>query len=270
MTNVPAYHVRRYCDMAKKSFYAVVLGLALFAFTTNGYPCFDTFLFLHKKSMVYPTGYAAADMLAEYSVNDARDAAGDSYFTNYNVYYGLAERFSVQFGVSTVETTRDESRNAVDSWSARGVFNALNVGGGTYYLDLILEHHTGVDAEGNTTVFSVPNIFNISNFILVIHPVYELTRASGANEYVWGGHGGIFYNVNNRGIIGIGAEYASAQSSSALNRRLTEGEAAASLFVGFNFGNLYFQNEFAKGLQNSRDYGVAATVKLFLDLGVHI
>ena len=248
----------------------LVSALLVILFTANGYPCFDTFLFIHKKSMVYPVGYTAADVLAEYSVNDTRNAGGDSYFTNYNVYYGLAERFSVQFGMSTVETTREESQNGVDSWSVRGVFNALNIANGTYYLDLILEHHTGVEADGNTTVFSVPNIFNISNFILVIHPVYEINRAEGANEYVWGGHGGIFYNVNNRGIIGIGAEYASPQSSSALNRQLTDGEFAASLFVGFNFGNLYFQNEFAKGLQNSRDYGVAATVKLFLDLGMHI
>lgn len=257
--------------MTKKIFSTFACSVAIiFLFLSWGYPCFDTFLFIHKKSMVYPTGYVAADVLAEYSVNDTRDATGDSYFTNYNVYYGLADHISVQFGASTVETTREESRSGVDSWSARAVLNALAMGGGIYYLDLILEHHTGVDADGNTTVFSVPNIFNLSNFILVIHPVYELTRASDTNEYTWGGHGGIFYNVNNRGIIGIGAEYASAQSSSALNRRLTEGEAAASFFVGLNFGNLYFQNEFAKGLQNSRDYGVAATVKLYLDLGLHM
>ncbi len=242
----------------------------LLVFSSTGYPCFDTFLFIHKKSMVYPRGYAAADVLAEYSVNDTRDASGDSYFTNYNIYYGLAESFSVQFGVSTVETTREERGGGVDSWSARGVLNALNVGGGTYYLDVILEHHTGVDADGNTTVFSVPNILNISDFVLVVHPVYEVTRVDGANEYAWGGHAGLFYNVNNRGIVGIGAEYGSPQSGSALNRQYTDGEAAASLFVGFNFGNLYFQNEFAKGLNNSRDYGFAATVKLFLDMGMHI
>ncbi|MCX7677819.1 MAG: hypothetical protein N2316_01230 [Spirochaetes bacterium] len=255
----------------KKFFSTLIFSvLFTFAFVGFGYPCFDTFLFIHKKSMVYPTGYVAADVLGEYSINDARSASQDSYFTNYNLYYGLADRFSVQFGVSTVESTREESQNGIDSWSIRGVFNALNVGGGMYFLDLILEHHTGVEADGTVSVFSIPNIFNINNVILVIHPVYEISRTSGTNEYMWGGHGGIFYNVNNRGIIGIGAEYSSTQSSSALNRRLTEGEAAASLFVGFNFGNLYFQNEFAKGLQNSRDYGFAATVKLFLDLGVHI
>lgn len=249
---------------------AIVIAALIVLFTSSGYPCFDTFLFLHKKSMVYPRGYAAADVMAEYSVNSTNASGGDSYFTNYNLYYGLAEQFSVQFGVSSVETTREDGGSGTDSWSARGVLNALNFGGGVYYLDMVLEHHTGVDAEGNTTVFSVPNIFNISDFVLVVHPMYGMIRSGGAHEYVLGGHAGLFYNIANKGIIGVGAEYAGPQGGSALNRQMTGGDAAASLFVGFNLGNLYFQNEFAKGLSDSHDYGVAATVKLFLDMGMHM
>lgn len=261
--------------MSIKTMHKVLLGAItipamLILFTLPGYPCFDTFLVLHKKSMVYPRGYAALDVFAEHSFGDAQNAGEDSSVVNYNLYYGLAERFSVQFGVSSAETARGEGGNDAGSWSARGVMNALKLGDGAYYMDLILEHHTGVDAEGNTTVFSMPNIFNINNFVLVVHPVYEMNRTQGDNGYALGGHAGLFYNVNNRGVIGVGAEYAGPQSGSALNRSLTGGEAAASLFMGFNLGNVYFQNEFAKGLSGSRDYGIAATVKLFMDMGVHL
>ncbi|MCX8122904.1 MAG: hypothetical protein N3F66_01910 [Spirochaetes bacterium] len=253
--------------MLKRFFiFLTVLFAASVFFINPADACFDTFLFLHHKSMVYPTGYFAADVLGEYSFNDTNAPENDSYFTNYSMYYGLAERVSVQFGLTQAETTRAENKYSIESWSVRGVFNTIRAASGNYYMDLVAEHHTGVDIDENMAHFSIPNLFYVSSFIVVIHPVYELTYSKNEREHTFGGHGGVFYNINNIGIIGVGGEFASAQSSSALGKRFTEGEAAASLFIGFNLGNIYFQNEFAKGLNNSRDFGFAATLKFFFNL----
>ncbi|MGB4268550.1 MAG: hypothetical protein WBK20_05145 [Spirochaetota bacterium] len=257
--------------MFKRFFIILVCMMAVSSFLVQpGYACFDTFLFLHHKSMVYPTGFFAADVLGEYSFNDTDAPDQDSYFTNYSMYYGLAERISVQFGLTQAETTRTENKYSTESWSVRGVFNTIRSNSSNYFMDLVAEHHTGVDIDENMAHFSIPNLLYLSNFIVVIHPVYELTYSKNDREHTFGGHGGIFYNINNIGIIGIGGEFASAQSSSALGKRFTEGESAASLFIGFNLGNVYFQNEFAKGLNNSRDFGFAATLKFFFNTGMSI
>ena len=257
--------------MFKRLLFIILAVVTIYSYLISpGYACFDTFLFLHHKSMVYPTGYFAADVLGEYSFNNTNSPDQDTYFTNYSMYYGLAERVSVQFGLAQVETTRTDSKYSIESWSVRGVFNTVRADSGNYYMDLVAEHHTGVDIDENMAHFSIPNLFYVSNFIVVIHPVYELTYSKAEREHTFGGHGGVFYNINNIGIIGIGGEFASAQSSSALGKRFTEGEAAASLFIGFNLGNIYFQNEFAKGLNNSRDYGFAATLKFFFNTGMSI
>lgn len=255
-----------------KRFLLIVIFIitSILLISKPGYSCFDTFLFLHHKSMVYPTGYYAADVLGEYSFNDKNAPEKDSYFTNYNMYYGLANRVSVQFGLTQVETTRAENKYNLESWTVRGVFNAFRTGSGNYFLDLVAEHHTAIDIDENTAHFSLPNLFYVSNFIIVIHPAYELTYSKNTKDHTFGGHGGVFYNVNNVGIIGLGAEFALAQSSSSLGKRFTEGEAAASLFVGFNLGNIFFQSEFAKGLNNSRDFGFAATIKFFFNTGMSI
>jgi hypothetical protein len=235
------------------------------AFAATGEACFDTFLFLHKKSMVYPKGYMAMDVMGEYSVNDANKAENDSYFTNYSMFYGLAERLSVQGGVSTTDTSRTENKYEADSWTARGVLNTVNNAGNFYFMDFIVEHHSGIAEEGQTTEFSIPNLFYVKHFTFVVHPVMEMSW-TGKNQYAPRGHGGVFYNIGNIGIFGLGTEYGSPQSSSMLGKQLSDGEWAASIFVGANLGNVYVQSELAKGLMNSRDLGFAMTVKGFLDL----
>lgn len=230
-----------------------------------GYPCFDTFLFLQKKSMVYPKSYLAVDFLGEYSVNSAANPEADSSFTNYNMYYGIMDSLSVQAGISTVENTRGAGSYQAESWAIKGVYNALSMNGGFYNLDVILAHHTGISSSDNSAGFSLPNLFNVSDFTFVVHPTVEVMY-SGDTQYNFGGHGGVFYRIKDTAVIGLGAEFASAQSGSMLNKRMTEGELAASIFAGFNLGNVYLQNEFAKGLMNSRDFGYAITVKGFLDI----
>lgn len=79
------------------------------------------------------------------------------------------------------------------------------------------------------------------------------------------GHGGAFYHFNNSAIVGIGAEYASAQSGSKFGQRLIKGETATSLFFGSQMGSMYLQNEFIKGWgKEGNDFGFAATMKFIL------
>ena len=60
----------------------------------------------------------------------------------------------------------------------------------------------------------------------------------------------------------VGGLVFSAQGRPYFSSRIVEGEAAASLFIGAMIGeNLFIQNELAKGLANSRDFGVALTIK---------
>lgn len=248
----------------------VCFASVLLAYVNPGYACFDTFLLLQRKSMVYPTGYYAADVLAEYSFNDTSKPENDSYFTNYNMYYGLADGVSLQMGLSQAESTRTDEGYTLQSWSVRGVFNAVKAHHGNYFADIVAEHHTGIDIDESVAHVSVPNLFYVSRFAFVIHPSYELNYSKGQKEHSFGGHGGLFYTFNNVAIIGLGGEFASAQSSSALGKRFTNGDAAASLFIGIHLGNVYFQNEFSKGLHNTRDYGFAATLKCFFNTGLSI
>ena len=82
----------------------------------------------------------------------------------------------------------------------------------------------------------------------------------------FGAHFGLFRSFDNRTIFGIGAEYKSGQGGPYFSDRLTEGEVATSLFFGTMIGkNFYIQNEFAKGLANSRDFGFATTFKFLFD-----
>ena len=56
----------------------------------------------------------------------------------------------------------------------------------------------------------------------------------------------------------VGGLVFSAQGRPYFSSRIVEGEAAASLFIGAMIGeNLFIQNELA----NSRDFGVASTIK---------
>lgn len=96
--------------------------------------------------------------------------------------------------------------------------------------------------------------------LFLIHHV--MTYSTDSKTMSVDGHARVFYNVNCFGIIGLGAEYASAQNDSSFGNRLTDAETAVSLFFVANIGSaLYLQNETAKGLINSRNFGFALTLK---------
>ncbi len=227
--------------------------------------CFDTYQFLNRRSMVYSTKNLAIETLGEYSFNKMSNPMEDALLMNFNIYYGLTKRFSIQAGAFSSEKTRSEFK--IDEYGIKGVYNIFSNKKNKknlYYVDTILACRRAVN---NTLSFevSVPNIMYRDNNIFVVHPVAEIIRGNGIKEYKLGGHLGVFHFFNNSAIVGIGAEYESAQNGANFNRRLVEGEAAASIFLGTKIGNIfYLQNELAKGLSNSRDFGFALTLKIFL------
>lgn len=226
------------------------------------FACFDTYLFLNGKSMVYPTSKLVTELTGEYSFVKLSDPTADTFFAVINAYYGVSDKFSVQLGISSPEVTRDQTFSFQEI-GGRAVFNVLsgNVGENTYYLDTILECRGNVVLKEISGEISVPNIWYFGNFIGVIHPVLSLSLYESF-DYQFGGHMGLFYKIGGSSIVGFGTEYMSAQSSSVLGNRLVEGEWACSLFFGSRIGdNIYLQNEIAKGLMNSRDFGFALTVK---------
>ncbi|MBU1077836.1 MAG: hypothetical protein KKH98_11125 [Spirochaetes bacterium] len=243
----------------------LVLCIAFITVTSASlYACFDTYLFLNNYSMVYPQKQMVVENLSEYSFNSMTNPDDDTFLSDFNAYYGLFERFSIQLGLSSSEKPRNEFK--IDEYGIKGVLNVLNTkplhSVDMYTLDIILAHRSDFEGHESAIEFSVPNIFYKKENILVVHPVFEANISHGS-EYSIGGHLGLFHSFYNSTLIGIGAEYSSAQNGSTFNKRLVEGESAASLFLGAKLGKIfYLQNEFAKGLANSRDLGFASTIKL--------
>ena len=238
------------------------LNLSLLAiFAVNAYPCFDTYLFLRKGSMVYPHKLSVLELNGEYSINNVKNPQNDAFFSNGNFYYGLTQNFSIQLGVGSGEKPRGEFK--VDTYIMRGVYNLFSSSTNDYTLDVIIEHVGQFDESQNEIGLSLPNIFHFSDLTYVLHPTTSYTLQE--KNLTVGGHLGVFYDFNQTGIVGVGAEYASVQSSSYAGRRITQSEVSTSLFFGAYIGkNIYFQNEIAKGLANSRDFGFALTTKVIL------
>ena len=242
-----------------KNFVITIALLSLFVSTA--YSCFDTYLFLRKGSMVYPYKSLVLDLNAEYSFNNMNNPQNDMFFSNGNFYYGVARNFSLQFSLGSGEKPRNDFK--IDSYGLRSVYNLYSSNLQDYTLDVIAEQRGRFDGTENEFTFSLPNIFRTEMFTYVLHPTASYMFAT--KDMTIGGHTGLFYNFNETGVIGIGAEYASVQSSSSAGQRITESEFAASLFLGAHLGSsIYLQNEIAKGLANSRDFGFALTTKVIL------
>ncbi len=240
-----------------KKIFIIVTFLSLFANTA--YPCFDTYLFLRKGSMVYPYKSLVLDLNAEYSFNSLNKPQNDMFFSNGNLYYGAVNNFSLQFSLGSSEKSRNDFK--VDSYGLRGVYNLYSSNIQVYTLDVIAEYRGRFNGAENEMTFSLPNIFRTDEITYVLHPTASFMF--GKNDMTIGGHTGLFYNLNETGLIGMGAEYASVQSSSSAGQRLTQSEFSASLFLGAHLGSsFYLQNEIAKGLANSRDFGFALTTKV--------
>lgn len=249
--------------MSKKIFLITILSLSILA--SSLLACFDTYLFLNRSSMVYPYKKAVLESLGEYSFNSISNPEEDTFLADFNGYYGIAKRFSIQIGLSSSEKPRSDFK--IDEYGIRGVLNVFQSVTKKYFVDIILAHHGQFSGSEMVYHFSVPNMIYKKDFLFVIHPTFEIVGIKNPNkvENTFGGHTGIFWIVKDSAIIGIGAEYASPQSGSVWNKRLVEGEAASSLFLGGKIGDiLYLQSEFAKGLKNSRDFGYAITLKILL------
>lgn len=243
----------------KKIFFLI---LWLFAFNITSYACFDTYLFLKKASMVYPYRSIVMELNGEYSFTSFKDLSNDMFFSNINFYYGIARRISLQASLGSSEKPRGEFK--LDTYGIRGVFNAYSSLNRSYTLDVIFEHRGMFTEKANEFEISAPSIFYNNDFTYVIHPTFSYLLES--KDYQIGGHLGVFYELNEKSVIGLGYEYASIHSSSYLGQRLTESEQSASLFFGSYLGNrVYLQNELAKGISNSRDFGFALTTKIVLN-----
>lgn len=226
----------------------IVIILLALLLPVAAFPCFDTFLFLNRSSMVYPSGMFAFDVLGEYTMNRMDAPGNDTLLMNLNAFYGVTKDLSVQVTLGSDEKERNMVK--MDVMAVRGVLNLMrNVSGG-FNMDIILEHHTSIVTAGATTEVSLPGILHLSNFTFVVHPVAGYTYEERAFEFSV--HGGAFYRFGDSALIGLGSEYAG-------------GEVAASLFVGGKLGpNIFIQNEFIKGLANSKDFAVAATLKFLI------
>ncbi|MDI6765470.1 MAG: hypothetical protein QME52_01380 [Bacteroidota bacterium] len=243
--------------MKKIIFIVVLLSLL----PTNAYPCFDTYLFLRKGSMVYPYKSLVLDLNAEYSFNSMSNPQNDMFFSNGNLYYGAAQNLSLQISLGSGEKPRNDFK--LDSYSLRGVYNLYSSNVQDYTLDVIAEHRGLFNGTENELTISLPNIFQNTEITYVLHPTASFVFEE--KDIAIGGHTGLFYNFNESGIIGIGGEYASVQSSSSAGQRITQSEFAVSIFLGAHLGSsIYLQNEIAKGLANSRDFGFALTTKVIL------
>ena len=229
--------------------------------TTFAYPCFDTYLFLRKGSMVYPYKSLVLELNNEYSFNNINNPQNDMFFLNGNVYYGIGKKFSLQFGIGSSDKPRNDFK--IDHYGIRGVYNLFAAEASDYTLDFIAEENGKFDGLENELTISLPNIFRTNEFTYVLHPTTSYTFDS--KDLTIGGHTGLFYNFDETGIMGIGAEYASVQSSSSAGQKITKSEFSASLFFGAHIGrSVYLQNEIAKGLSNSRDFGFALTTKVII------
>ncbi|MEN2997499.1 MAG: hypothetical protein ABDH28_00445 [Brevinematia bacterium] len=232
----------------------------------GGEACFDTYLFLNKYSMVYPKGKFVSDVLLEYSGNSVVLPENDTFFANLNFFYGITDGLSLQLGIASKEITRTEVLE-VEGFGIRLVYNLLSQVlpfADRFTVDVILEHHQAIFGRDMTFEFSVPGIFYVGSVVGVVHPVFTLADLEKeVIEYSLGGHVGLFYLIGNSALVGLGAEYQSAQNGSTFGSRLIEGEAGVSVFFGAKLGdNFYLQNEFAKGIANARDFGIAFTLKV--------
>jgi hypothetical protein len=240
---------------------SLIRGIVLYSLIVPGMTmaCFDTYLFLQKSDMVYPQGQMVLEGSGEYIMAKMNNPGEDFLSGGTNLYYGFSKRFSMQVGISSSE--KERANFAIDGYGLRAVYGLVQGYKGVYNLDVILEHASTFDFDDANYEISMPNIFHVNNFTFVIHPV-----TSFGTNFNLRGHGGIFYHINGVGIVGIGSEYASAQTSSRFNQRLVRGEGATSLFFGSQMGRVYLQNEFIKGWgeNGGNDFGFAATVKFTL------
>jgi len=236
--------------------------VVLFLLYSSSYACFDSYLFLRKASMVYPHKSLVVELNGEYSFTRFNNPSEDMFFSMGSLYYGLAKNFSVQFSIGSGEKPRGEFN--LDAYSVRGVYNLYTSSQYDYNFNLILEHRGMMNQRANEFEISTPFIYYNNDITYVIHPT--MSYGLNSEDLQIGGHLGLFYSFNQNSLVGIGAEYASVQSSSYGGQRLTQSEASASLFFGTYLGNrIYLQNEFAKGLSNSRDFGLAITTKFILN-----
>lgn len=223
--------------------------------------CFDTYSFLQKRSMVYPKHLLALETNGEYVAGQLSAVDQDLFSGNFNVYYGVVDRFSAQVSLSSAEKPRTDF--SFDEWGVRGVYGLIQSRGGVYNVDMILEHRISRTEGSHVSEFSMPNIWHVNSFSLVAHPVFSFgtDMAPGLR-----GHGGVFYSVGRTAIVGVGGEYESAQTSAHFSKRLVKGEAATSLFFGSAIGpKVFLQNEFIKGWgAQGTDIGFATTLKLLL------
>lgn len=239
----------------------ILLFWAIAFLTSTVYPCFDTYLFLKRASMVYPFKSLVLELNGEYSINSLRSPQDDAFLSTGNIYYGLLKNFSLQLSLGSDEKPRNEFK--IDYYAIRGVYNLYSSFMNRYTLDITFEHRGKLNEKNNEVEVSLPNIFYVSNLVYVIHPTASYGIES--KDLTLGGHAGAFYTFNEVGLIGLGFEYASTHSSSYAGQRLTKSEYSASLFLGAKIGErIYLQNEIAKGLANSRDIGFAITTKIIL------
>jgi hypothetical protein len=199
--------------------------------TGSAFPCFDTYFFLQKGSMVYPYRSVVLDLNGEYSFNSINSPQEDMFFSNGNIYYGIANELSIQFSMGSGEKERNSFK--LDTYGIRAVYNMYSSGNNNYTLDVIGEHNGGVENGEREFELSFPNIFHFEELTYVIHP--KISYAVKAEEYTPGAHAGLFYDFNESGVIGV--EYASVHSSSYAGNRITQNELSASLFFGARIGN---------------------------------
>ena len=230
-------------------------------FINQAFACFDTYLFLKKSSMVYPKKSLVLEANGEYSFTKFKDPSEDMFFTFGNLYYGVSDRFSIQMSIGSGEKPRGEFK--LDSYGIRGVYNVYTSPIRFFTVDFILEQRGMFTEQANEIEISTPVIFYGNTFTYVVHPTFNYGLNS--ENFTWGGHLGLFYNLSSSSLVGFGIEYASVHSSSYAGQRLTESESSTSVFFGTYLGNrLYLQNEIAKGLSNSRDIGFALTTKFII------
>lgn len=222
--------------------------------------CFDTYLFLGKHSLVYPKGEIVAEVSGEYTMPRISEESEDLFSGASNIYIGASDRFSMQIGLSSTEKVR--SSFSLDSYGIRGVVGLVRNYKDVYNLDFVLEHAAHFDGEESAIEFSAPSIFHFDNTTFVFHPVTSFGKSS---DFALRGHGGVFCRYGENALVGIGAEYESAQNGSQFGRRLVRGAGAASIFFGARIGSAYIQNELIKGWgAESNDLGFALTVKYIL------
>ncbi len=246
-----------------KAIYLVLLSscLLICTLTEVSLACFDTYLFQQKQGMVYPTKLLALDTNGEYIINDVRRQKADLFSFDLNAYYGVAPWVSLQVQLASGEKERELTQ--FDEWGLRSVFSLVRTAQNRYNLDLILEHHVLLTDQNHSFEVSAPSIWHLGNMTYVVHPVMAFVEGMPMGLR---GHGGVFYSTKSGILVGLGAEYESAQSSSFFGQRLVKGEAGTSLFFGAALGeNLYLQNELIKGWGAAgKDIGFALTMKVLL------